>query len=386
MPTTPLRNLTYRAALPFLAPSVRGRLIHSADGQSLDLDAYTRFLCRYHVHGASLRLVSGDQSASVFTSVRDGMHTADASTFFRVASLTKMATSLLTLHLVSEGAFALDAPVSDLLCLDVPALRGITLRHLLSHTSALRDIPAVDRALLAGGTLEEVLRSPDVRVGDPGVFSYCNLGFGIIGCVLEKVTGTSIRSLFQDQLFSPLDMRATLDASTLRDDEIMPVTRILPYHPGHDVRKTALGKRPLDTPDPERHFGHTAGAMYTDAVSVEKLLSCIRTGTGASGTYLPDSLVEEMHRVHAVYGRRSPTLSYGLGLLFVQDPRLSPHRFLGHQGLAYGCVDGAFWEEHTSRTMIFLNGGCSEGRVGMLTCSNRDLISFACREMNRWPS
>ena len=222
MPTTPLRNLTYRAALPFLAPSVRGRLIHSADGQSLDLDAYTRFLCRYHVHGASLRLVSGDQSASVFTSVRDGMHTADASTFFRVASLTKMATSLLTLHLISEGAFALDAPVSDLLCLDVPALRGITLRHLLSHTSALRDIPAVDRALLAGGTLEEVLRSPDVRVGDPGVFSYCNLGFGIIGCVLEKVTGTSIRSLFQDQLFSPLDMRATLDASTLRDDEIMP--------------------------------------------------------------------------------------------------------------------------------------------------------------------
>ena len=212
------------------------------------------------------------------------------------------------------------------------------------------------------------------------------LGFGIIGCVLEKVTGTSIRSLFQDQLFSPLDMRATLDASTLRDDEIMPVTRILPYHPGHDVRKTALGKRPLDTPDPERHFGHTAGAMYTDAVSVEKLLSCIRTGTGASGTYLPDSLVEEMHRVHAVYGRRSPTLSYGLGLLFVQDPRLSPHRFLGHQGLAYGCVDGAFWEEHTGRTMIFLNGGCSEGRVGMLTCSNRDLISFACREMNRWPS
>ena len=93
-----------------------------------------------------------------------------------------------------------------------------------------------------------------------------------------------------------------------------------------------------------------------------------------------------MHRVHAVYGRRSPTLSYGLGLLFVQDPRLSPHRFLGHQGLAYGCVDGAFWEEHTGRTMIFLNGGCSEGRVGMLTCSNRDLISFACREMNRWPS
>jgi CubicO group peptidase (beta-lactamase class C family) len=352
----------------------------------MDLDAYTRFLCRYHVHGASLRLVSGKQSASVFTSVRDGMHTADASTFFRVASLTKMATSLLTLHLVSEGAFTLDAPVSDLLRLDVPALRGITLRHLLSHTSALRDIPAVDRVLLAGGTLEEVLRSPDVRVGDPGVFSYCNLGFGIIGCVLEKVTGTSIRSLFQDQLFSPLDMRATLDASTLRDDEIMPVTRILPYHPGHDVRKTALGKRPLDTPDPERHFGHTAGAMYTDAVSVEKLLSCIRTGTGASGTYLPDSLVEEMHRVHAVYGRRSPTLSYGLGLLFVQDPRLSPHRFLGHQGLAYGCVDGAFWEEHTGRTMIFLNGGCSEGRVGMLTCSNRDLISFACREMNRWPS
>lgn len=385
MPTTPLRNLVYRASLPFLAPQVRGKYTHQAEGEAIHLDTYERFLCRYHVHGASLRITAGTRTASVLTSMNDGIHLARQGTYYRVASLTKMASALLTLHLVDQGAFSLDDPVSSLLGLDVPSLSGITVRHLLSHTSSLRDTPEVDRALLNSDPLEKVLLSPGIRSGDPGTFAYCNFGFGILGCVLEKMTGSVIRDLFQKELFAPLGMRASLDASVLHEEDIMPVTRILPYRPSHEVIKTALGKRPLDAPDPTRHFGHTAGAMYTDAFSIEKLMLCIRTGMCSCGSYLSDTLRAEMHRVHAVYGKRSPTLSYGLGLLFVQDPRLSPHRLLGHQGLAYGCVDGAFWEEETNRSMVFLNGGCSEGRVGMLTCSNRDLIAFALREMKAWP-
>ena len=386
MPTTPLRNILYRAALPFLAPSVAGRLTHHAEGEPLHLKDYDRFLCRHHIHGASLRIATPSCSASVLTSLNDGIHEARPETLFRVASLTKMATALLSLRLADLSAFSLDDAVSDLLGLSSPALSGITVRHLLSHTSSLRDIPDVDRSLKNGNTLEQTLTAPGIRVGDPGQFSYCNFGFGIMGCVLEKVTGLSLRDLFQQELFTPLGMTATMDASTLEDSRIMPVTRVLPYHAGHEVRKTELGRHPLDTPDPERHFGHTAGAMYTDALSVEKLLGCIRTGYSQNGRFLSDALVAEMHRVHAVYGRRSPTLSYGLGLLFVKDPRLSPHRLLGHQGLAYGCVDGAFFEENTDTTVVLLNGGCSEARVGMLTCSNHDLIAFALREVRAWQS
>ena len=85
------------------------------------------------------------------------------------------------------------------------------------------------------------------------------------------------------------------------------------------------------------------------------------------------------------YGPASPTLSYGHGLLIVDDRRISPKKILGHQGFAYGCGDGAFWEDETGRLIIFLNGGCSEARSGRLGSANRDFLTWAFRkELPSW--
>ena len=89
--------------------------------------------------------------------------------------------------------------------------------------------------------------------------------------------------------------------------------------------------------------------------------------------------------MHVSYGKLSPTLSYGLGLLRVHDPSLAGHDLIGHQGFAYGCVDGAFWEEGTERLLLFLNGGCSEARTGRLGVANRDMARWAFRkELESW--
>ena len=162
----------------------------------------------------------------------------------------------------------------------------------------------------------------------------------------------------------------------------MPVTRILPYHKDHDLLLTPLGMTPLSFPDPLRHYGHTAGSMYTDIVSLYKLLNEL---IHHESRFLSDHSLSEMTRPHAFYGKASPTLSYGLGLLIINDPYLSESRILGHQGFAYGCADGAFWEESTGRMMITLNGGCSEARKGRLGSFNRDLARWAFRkELVSW--
>ena len=105
---------------------------------------------------------------------------------------------------------------------------------------------------------------------------------------------------------------------------------------------------------------------------------------GNSG-YLSPASVEEMKKKHPSYGALSPTLSYGLGLLQINDSHISGYRVLGHQGFAYGCGDGAFWEEGTGNILIFLNGGCSEARTGRLGSANRDFTSWAFRkELPSW--
>ena len=386
MPSTTLKNLLYRVALPFSAPSPYKLMRHETIGQELaHLPYYEHLMVRHHVLGASLLLDDGERRSQTFTTVTVPMHVSRPETLFRVASITKMATALATLSCISDGLFTLDTPVRTLLP-DTPhadALEGVTVRHLLSHTSGLQDIPAMDTALREGRSYDDVLAAPAIRGGKPGErLVYSNFGFGLLGCLLENVTGQSVECVFRERIFAPLGMCATLDASTLEESRIMPISRVLPYEKGHDTTITPLGRKPIGSADPLRHFGHTAGAMYTNASSLAELLQVIHTrGLHAGKRLLPEDLMNEMTRMQA----STPTRAYGLGLVLLDRPKLWPRRLLGHQGFAYGCVDGAFIEEETGRMVIFLNGGASEARKGKLGLVNQDVLRWALtKEMPAW--
>lgn len=385
MPTNPVKNLIYRALL-FRAPSPYKLMRHEASGQELNhLPYYEHLMVRHHVLGATLLLDDSERRAVLNTTVTVPMHKAQEDTLYRVASITKMATALVTLSCIAEGLFTLDAPIRPLLpeTAHAAVLDGVTVRHLLSHTSGLADVPTMDAALREGRSFDDVLADPAIRACEPGKrLIYSNFGFGLLGCLLENVTGQSVEELFRHRLFAPLGMRATLDASTLDESLIMPISRVLPYHAGSDVTITALGRKPLESADPLRHFGHTAGAMYTDAASLAKLLRLIHLRGAHEGMQLiPADLMAEMTREQSA----TPTRRYGLGLVLLERPKLWPRRLLGHQGFAYGCVDGAFIEEDTGRMVIFLNGGASEARKGKLGLVNQDVLRWALtKEMPSW--
>ncbi len=302
---------------------------------------------------------------------------------FRVASITKMATALAVLSLTDRGLLDLDRPFSDYFP-EEKSLRdtaSFTPRQLLSHTSGLEDPPDPEQAVLAGTPFPELISTCSGH-GPGSTFHYSNLGFGLLGCLMEQLCGEPVSQVVRSAVFEPLRMKATLDASTLDPSEIMPISRILPYHPGRDLKITRLGAVPLTEPDPLRHYGHTAGSMYTDIVSLHRMVRCLQED---GHPLLSSRTGQQMKKPHATYGALSPTLSYGLGLLLVEDPNLSDSRILGHQGFAYGCVDGAFWEESTGNIVIFCNGGASEARVGRLGLCNRDVLRLMLRkEFPQW--
>jgi len=144
----------------------------------------------------------------------DGEHT---DTVFRIASMTKSFTCAAVLALRDEGAFTLDEPVTRL----VPELDGlhgpdgsppITLRHLMQMTSGLAtDDPWADRHLdIDTASLDALLRGGPTfaaRTGDE--FEYSNLGFGIIGRVVRRVTGVTVQQQVSERFLEPLGMDAT---------------------------------------------------------------------------------------------------------------------------------------------------------------------------------
>jgi CubicO group peptidase (beta-lactamase class C family) len=130
----------------------------------------------------------------------------------RVASVSKVVTTLGALRLVEQGRLDLDRDVSDYLGWRFrnPAFpdRPISLRLLLSHRSSLLDDGGYFFPL--GATLRESISDKSWHATHPpsGVFSYTNLNFGVVATVMEKATGERFDRLIQRLVMAPLKLDA----------------------------------------------------------------------------------------------------------------------------------------------------------------------------------
>ena len=136
-------------------------------------------------------------------------------TVFRIASMTKSFTAATLLSLRDEGRLGLD----DQLAHYVPELRPggaknhqITLRHLLTMTAGFpTDDPWGDRQQdLHPDDFASLLATPLEPMWRPGDrFEYSNLGYALLGRVIESVTGMRYRDVVKSKVLSPLSLTST---------------------------------------------------------------------------------------------------------------------------------------------------------------------------------
>ncbi len=138
-------------------------------------------------------------------------------TICQLASVTKPVTATAVMLLVQEGKLGLDDPAAK----HIPAFRrhpGITIRHLLTHTSGLpRDVPsrvtppAMHRSWLSRRLADiadeaagmELLFPPGTR------YSYSNAGIATLGRVVEAISGQPYDQFLKARIFDPLGMSQT---------------------------------------------------------------------------------------------------------------------------------------------------------------------------------
>ena len=143
----------------------------------------------------------------------------DAHTVFRLASLTKSFTALAVLKLRDEGKVSLDLPVTTYL----PELRAlvaptrdappITLRLLLSNASGLSydDLWGAVTFGKSEAELNELLGSGVQFTSTPAMkYAYSNLGWALLGRVVERVSGRSYRDYVTTNILQPLGMTSTV--------------------------------------------------------------------------------------------------------------------------------------------------------------------------------
>ena len=152
---------------------------------------------------------------------------ANRDTLYRIASISKLMTTLGLMRLVEDKGIDLDADVSGYLGFKLrnPHFpdRPLTLRHLLTHTSSLRD--EAGYSFPAGTALRDFVTPGAALYGKgamwasnagPGAyFTYCNLGWGLIGTLMERVSGERFDGLMQRLLLQPLGLTAGYNPAAL---------------------------------------------------------------------------------------------------------------------------------------------------------------------------
>jgi CubicO group peptidase (beta-lactamase class C family) len=130
-------------------------------------------------------------------------------TIFDLASLTKPHTALALLRLVEKGCVSLTAPVGEFLPEARPALARVTIRQLATHTAGLVPwAPLYARAPGKDAMLREILSIPLASV--PGErYAYSDLGYILLGEIVERVAGASLADVLRTEVLDPLGMRDT---------------------------------------------------------------------------------------------------------------------------------------------------------------------------------
>jgi len=140
------------------------------------------------------------------------------STIFHIASVSKQFTVFSIILLAEQGKLLLDDDVRKYIT-EIPDFgKTITLRHLATHTSGLRD--QWNLLAMAGWRLDDVITKEHVlklvakqkelnfKPGDE--YLYCNTGFTLLAEVVSRVSGQSFAEFTKSNIFEPLKMFNTL--------------------------------------------------------------------------------------------------------------------------------------------------------------------------------
>jgi CubicO group peptidase (beta-lactamase class C family) len=292
---------------------------------------------------------------------------ATPDTQYRIGSITKTFTAAAVLQLRDAGRLDLDDRLGEHLD-DIPH-PAPTLRRLMSHLSGLqREVP---------GEIWESLQVPDregflasladaEQILRPGThWHYSNLGFALLGEVVERVAGQPYRTYVEERLLEPLGLRRT------SFDGRPPTAR------GYLVDAWSDAAR-LE-PDVDLSGTAASGQLWSTTGDLARWAAFL--SEGREGVLAADS-VAEMRAVQGMMDVERWTVGWGLGLELV---RRGDKVWAGHGGAMPGQVAGVvFRPQESIGAAVLANSGAFPGPEGLALELAEKALDLVPAEPERW--
>jgi D-alanyl-D-alanine carboxypeptidase len=245
---------------------------------------------------------------------------------FRIASHSKSFAATAVMQLVEKGKLRLDDPVATHLGFlsqhRDKRLKRVTLRQLLCHGAGIiRDGTDADYWQLLGSfpgrdELRQWVLDADLVTEANVALKYSNIGYGLVGLVIEEVTGESFQEYAASHITGPLGLSSTV------------------AEPERSARRAVTGysrRGPDGTRKAIPHVDTRALAAATGfASTAPDLCKYFTAHFVGSNKLLSDESKREMQRVHwRVHRPAAADQDYGLGLML---ERIGNRTFIGHGG------------------------------------------------------
>ena len=311
----------------------------------------------------------------------------NADSIFRVASLSKMIVAAAIMQLYDQGRISLDDDISKYLGYLVRnpmyPQEIITVRQLLLHTSSIQDSGCYNKFVESNGRLFRTMALSELitpqgkyyekslfSANAPGEeFSYSNLGFGILGSIVEMASGERFDAYCKKNILQPLGMDAGFEPADIVNWQRFGCTyRYISGSPSAVLDEGGNGK-PLPVKITAPHGSalgwSPTGGLRVSANDMMKFMMAL-----ANGGILADTRIMTKHSADMMQQLYWMGVGYegldeqvglfrqeGLGINVV-DQLCSGWRLTGHSGDAYGLIAGAYFDQLSKLGFVYIiNGG-----------------------------
>lgn len=299
---------------------------------------------------------------------------------FRIASISKSFATTALMQLVEKKKLSLDQDVSELIGFKLRNPKypnvPITIKMLLSHTSSLCD---------SLGYFELDVVNPSKNSGyakayhsyyAPGAqYDYCNLGFNIIGSLVEKLSGVRFDNYVRNNVIKPLGLYANHNVDSLDANKFVTL-----------YSKDATGKF---VPDLSAYRSRTADIANGYIMGYSTPLFSPTGGIKISAQDLAKYMI-----MHMNYGKsgsvriiskksshlmQTPVIAtnqwtkYCMALLHTTN-LIPGEDMVGHTGSAYGLYSAMFFEPNKKFGFVMMTNGCTPTYKDGFTVIQGDVI------------
>ncbi|MEP7049137.1 MAG: serine hydrolase domain-containing protein [Pseudomonadota bacterium] len=267
----------------------------------------------------------------------DGKQPMESGTFRRIASITKVITSLGIMKLVETGRLIMELPIGHYLKeFDTATHAKIRLSHLLTHSSGLPADPGSNgeanpdhlgfwEAARGGDWLSWLVAQPLAH--EPGArWCYGSVGFMLLGEIITRAAGEPFHVWLTREILEPAGLHDTFFDPCARDNNQFCIVS------AEEESRLAFARE---------HGLHAMAAMggaYStcpDLVRLGQLF--LERGSLAGKRIVGATTVEAMRRIHLTapaphWGDHFPDWQYGLGIEPARHPLIQPGAVWGHEG------------------------------------------------------